>query len=115
MAAYNDGNVPFGAQVVTIGGVSFVAEDLQITDPSTIIERRDALGNPTGQVIITNFSNGTATLQYASTATTILTIGATFTITRNDSTTFSSVISQVGEPQKQTDAHKAAINWRKVY
>ena len=41
MAAVNDGNVPFGSQVITIGATAFVAENINYTEPSNIIERRD--------------------------------------------------------------------------
>lgn len=114
-AAYNDGNVPYGSQAVTIGGVAFIAENINPDVPSDIIERRGALGQPTGQVIIEGFTTGSATLQLATTVTVPPTIGATFTITRNGGATYNCAVSQVGDPEAQLDAKKVNINFRRLY
>ncbi len=113
MPAYSDGTVPYGAQVITIGGVNFVAENISVQEPTQVIERRYQLGNPTGQVIIPQFETGTATLQAASTSIAPPTRGATFTLVRNDASTVGEVISEVSEPQAQFDIHKFTVSFRK--
>lgn len=115
MSTYNDGNVPFGSQAVTIGGVSFIAESISPDVPSDVIERRGALGQPTGQVIIEGFTTGSAVLQLATTVTQLPTIGATFQIIRNGGSTYNCAISQVGDPEAQLDAKKVNINFRRLY
>lgn len=113
--AYNDGSVPFGAQAVTIGGLSIVAESISLSQPSTIIERSNATGDPSGQVIIETFNTGSAVLQLATTAITVVTIGATFTMVRNNGATVGVVISSVDEPQSQFEAHKQNVGIRRRY
>lgn len=120
MPTYNDNNVPYGSQVVTMysggsTGVAFVLESIDYKEPSTIIERFDELGNPSGQVIIPQFNNGTATAQFATTLTVPPTIGATFTMVRNGGATVGMVLSEIGEPETQKDAKKAQVSFRKRY
>lgn len=113
--AYNDNLVAYGSQVVTIGATAHVAESISVSQPTQIVERRDQLGAPTGQVVIPQFDNGTATLQLASTATVIPAVGATFTFVRNDASTMGVVVSGVSEPQSQFDIHKVTVNFRRRY
>lgn len=115
MPTYNDNNVPFGSQVITIGAVGFVAEQISLTVPTQITERRDEVGNPTGQVLIEQFNTGTATIQFATTLTVPPTIGTTFNLTRNGGATIGCVTSQVAEPETQFDSKKAQISFRRRY
>jgi hypothetical protein len=112
MPAYNDFNVPYGSQIVTIAGSPFIGEQFTFTDASTQIERMDQNGLPTGQVIIPGFSKGTGTLQLATTLSTVPTIGATFTFIRNGGATVGAVITDVGEVENQKDARKTTIGFR---
>lgn len=115
MPTYNDNNVPFGSQVITIGSVAFVAESISFEAPSQIVERRDEVGNPTGQVIIEQFNTGTAVVQLATTLTQVPTIGATFTASKNGGTTMGVVVAQVGEPFAQFDIRKVNLQLRRRY
>lgn len=109
-------SIPFGSQVITVGGVTFVAENINFTQPSTVLERRDEDGDPSGQVIVANFDNGTATLQLATTATTPVTIGATFTLSRSGGlATVGCVISEVGDVLSQLDIKKLNVSFRRRY
>lgn len=112
--AYNDGNVPFGSQSVTIGGVAFIAESISPDVGGDVIERRGALGDPTGQVLIEGFTTGTAVLQLATTVTVPPTFGATFTLTRNGGATYNVAINGIGDPEAQLDAKKVNINLRRL-
>jgi len=116
MPAYNDLSVPYGAQVVTVypGNQAFVAEMLTITDASTQIERFSELGIPSSQLVLPAFSKGTGTLQLATSQTSVPTIGATFTITRNGTptATVGAVVTDVGEVENQKDARKVTIGFR---
>ena len=120
MPAFNDATVPYGSQVITAfsggaTGVAFVAENISVKEPTNIIERFDELGIPSGQVIVPQFVNGSATLQFATTLTSVLTIGVTFTLTRNGGATIGCVVSDVSDPQTQKDAKKCVISFRKRY
>ena len=113
--AYVDNGVPFGSQAVTIGSLSIIAESINLSEPSTIIERSNQVGDPSGQVIIGGFASGSAVLQLATTAITVVTIGATFTLVRNNGAMVGEVVSTVDEAQSQFDAHKHNIGIRRRY
>lgn len=120
MPVFSEGNIPYGAQVVTIGVTGYVAENATYTEPSTLIERRNENGEATGQVAISGFGQGSMTLQLATSVTQIPTIGATFTFTRNggSATTPSTIgcfISETGETQGQLDIRKVNVNFRRRY
>lgn len=115
---YNDGNIPYGSQVVTIGATAYVAENINFTQPTTAVERRDEIGDPSGQLIKSNFDTGSAALQLATTATQIPAVGATFTFIRTGglgAVTIGVVVSEVGEVQAQLDISKVNINFRRRY
>lgn len=113
--SYVDNGVPFGSQAITIGNLSIVAESINLSAPSTIIERSNQVGDPSGQVIIEGFGSGSAVLQLATTAITVVTIGATFTLVRNNGATVGMVISSVDEAQSQFDSHKQNVGIRRRY
>lgn len=112
---YNDINVPFGSQVVTVGLTGYVLESIAFEAPTQIIERRDQNGLPTGQVIIPQFETGTAVAQLATTVTVVPTIGATFTATKNNGVTVGMVVSQTGEPFAQFETRKVNLGLRVRY
>ena len=111
----NDGGVPFGSQIITVGATTFVAENITYNEPSTLVERRDETGTPTGQVMINNFDNGTATLQLAATPTVPPTRGATFTLTRNGGATIACFFSEISEVEGQSADRKVTIQFRRKY
>lgn len=113
--AFNDVNLPFGSQAVTIGGLSIIAESISLEQPSQVLERFNQVGDPSGQVIIEGFNTGSAVLQLATTAITVVTIGATFTLVRNNGSTVGMVISTVSEAQSQFDIHKQNVGIRRRY
>lgn len=73
--AINDGNVPYGSYLVTVNSVGYVAENISPSRPSSIIERRDQLNAPSGQVIIPDFESATMTLQRPTTSQALPDIG----------------------------------------
>lgn len=115
--ALNDGSLPYGmpTQVITIGSVTFVAENNTITEPTQIIERRNYIGEPSGQVFVPDFVNGSSTLQFFSTSTVPPTPGVTYIITRNNASTITVGVSEVGEVHEMLSMRKVNINWRKLY
>ena len=116
MPAYNDGAIPYGSRIVTIDTVAYIAEDIEVTRPTSVIERRNELNEPSGQVLIQDFVTGSATLQLAATSTDIPDLGATFTMTIDSeigAETF--IISEIGQGENQGEAKKIRINFRKRY
>lgn len=82
MAAYkNDGSIPYAGVVPSIGGVSYVAKSFSVKRPSTKLEQRDDLNEPSGKVTSPDFVTGSATLQLSTTSTAYPAIGAEFTLT----------------------------------
>ncbi len=109
----NDGGLVFGSQVVTIDSVAYVAENISIDAPSTIIEQKDEYGVPSGQVIVEGFVTGTATLQIASSATALPAIGDAFQITTVGGVAVYFLISQVGQSFSQDAETKVNVSFRK--
>jgi hypothetical protein len=79
---FQDGTQAFGIpdSPVTVNSVTYIAEDINMTTPTTVVEIRDTNGIPTGQVIIPQTINGTAKLQLATSSTVMPPIGQTFSI-----------------------------------
>lgn len=117
MPAYSDpSTIPFGSQVITSQGVTFVAESISFQQPSTTVERRDEDGDPSGQVTVAGFDNGTMVLQLATTSTVPPTIGATFTLTRAGGTsTIGCYFSEIGDSLSQMDIKKLNVSFRRRY
>jgi hypothetical protein len=118
MPAFSEGDIPYGSQIITIGATAFVAENINYSEPSTLIERRNESGEASGQVVISGFGTGTATLQLATTLTMIPTIGATFTLTRNGGATAVTIgcfVSETSETYGQLEIKKVNINFRRRY
>jgi hypothetical protein len=105
---YNDGNIPFGSIVVTIGGVTGVAEDLEVEQPSTSIVRRNEINVPNGAVHIKDLIKVTMTLQLASVSTAVPTRFsiATFSL---GGVSKSYILTKVGQPVKQDDIRKVKL------
>jgi len=114
MPLVNDGTVQYGSRVLTINSVTYVAEQIEVRRPTFVIERRNQLNQPSGQVIDDDFVTGTATLQLATGSTAIPTNGQSFTETFGAaSETF--LISEVGQPEEQGGEKKVTISFRKKY
>lgn len=116
MPLINDGTVQQGSRVLSIDSVSYIAENIEVTRPTQIVERRSELGAPNGQAQIDDFVTGTATLQLATGATVIPENGDTFAttfVTAIGSETF--FLSEVGQPETQGEAKKVNISFRKKY
>jgi hypothetical protein len=75
MPTINNGAVPYGGAVVTIGSVAYVATTGETSQGSTIIERRGALNEPTGFVITPDFKRGNWTLQRPTSSQTLPDVG----------------------------------------
>lgn len=69
MATVNDGNVPYGSYLVTIGSTAYVATDLNPSRPTNLIDRYNELNVPSGQVIIPDFETLSMTVQRPTTST----------------------------------------------
>lgn len=119
-AVYNDGVLPYGSRVLTItnpgvGAVAttYIADNIQLTRPTTKIERRNELNEPTGKVTLRDFETGTATLQLATTSTVLPVLGATF------SSTFGAAsenfyITHIDQPEAKDQDKKVNITFDKV-
>lgn len=110
---FNDGNIPFGSQVVQINGVDYVAEEIEFTEKSTAIYRRDEVNVPNGGVYIQDLVTGKMTLQLASNTTPVPEGQSIVTMTfRGTPRTW--VITNVSQPQKQDEIHKMKMEITEV-
>lgn len=110
---FNDGNIPFGSQVVTINGTSYVAEEIDFEEKSTAIYRHNEVNVPNGGVYITGLITGKMTLQLASNTTPIPENQSIVSMTfRGTPKTF--VVTDVNQPQKQNEIHKIKMTITEV-
>ena len=110
----NDGSVPYGAYVVTIGGIGYVAENINPSFPSNIIERLNQLGEPSGQVFVPGFGTASMTLQRPTTSSALPLIGATVSIPTNAGMgTYAWIISEASAAYEQGSDQKFSITARK--
>lgn len=102
---FQDGTQVFGIpdSPVTINSVAFIAEDINISKPSQVVEIADPDGIPTGQVIIPKVITGTCKLQLADDSVSPPSIGQTFDL--QGATWY---VSEVG--QVYTQAAYAFVN-----
>lgn len=123
-APFNDGAIPYGSRILSItnalmgtpAAVDFIAESITLTRPTTIIERKGAVDEPTGQVGVAGFVTGSATLQLPVTASIPPNLGATFPTTWDSVTGVENfIVSEVGQVETQGDAKKVNVSFRKKY
>lgn len=79
---FQDGTQGFAipASPVTINAVVYIAEDIQVTNPTTIVDIKDANGVPTGQVLIPGKPTGTMKVQLATVNTPVPPKGTIFSL-----------------------------------
>lgn len=93
---------------ISINSVSYIAEAIQITHPGSVVEIKDEDGIPTGQVIIPENAALTATLQKASSSTTLPLPTNTFSL---QGATW--ILTEVGDTYTQGQYSKANISARR--
>ena len=95
---------------MTINSVTYIAENISFDNPSTVVQRRNEVNEPTGSFGVQDFVTGSATLQKAATGTVVPTPGLTFT---RSSVVF--ILTKVGEALAQGDAVKFNIEFMRDY
>lgn len=105
---YNDGDLYYGSQVITLAGTSYVAEEIEFEETNKTLDRSDELGNPNGAVYIRQKTTGKMTLQLLSSGTAIPEINATLAVDfRGVSKDF--IVTKVGQPQKNDEIRKLQL------
>jgi hypothetical protein len=92
---FNDGALPYGSRVEVFNRVNgpgstgvlgnYILENISISRPTTLIQRFDQIGGPTGSVGVPKHVTGSATSQLAATTTTFLRNGDWFSDTFDSS------------------------------
>lgn len=98
---FQDGTQAFGIpdSPVTINAITYIAEDVNVAHPQTVVEIKDQNGVPTGQTFIPGVRTGTTKLQLATASTARPQRNQTFTLTTQPTTTW--VVETVGEAYSQ--------------
>ena len=116
MANKYDGTLPFGSRVLTIGGVTYIADNVDVTRPSKVVRNTDENDEPDGAVYVPDFVTGSATLQLASSATAIPALHAEFTTTMSSGVgveTF--ILTEIGQPETKDGLKKVRVSFAKKY
>lgn len=124
MSAFkNDGSIPYGSKVLTVGaasggagGTTYIADDIQLSRPSKKIMRTNQIDEPVGSVNYDDFVSFTATLQLATTSTVPPSKGWETTVTF-DSTTSAEVffVFDRTEPFVKDQETKVQVSFHKKY
>ena len=117
MPIKNDGTLPSGSRVLTIGAVSYIADDFTVNEPTKFLDGRDEHDEPTGGVLLADFMKGSATLQLAASTTVNPALGAIFSakINANDSVAANWMITEVSKPENRGSLQKVTISFQKAY
>jgi len=62
-ALWNSSSIPYGSEVISIDGTSYIAENISVDQNTTVIQQRNENNEPSGSVGIADFASGSATLQ----------------------------------------------------
>jgi hypothetical protein len=112
----NDGTLAFGSRVLSItppvsgSAVSYIADDINVTDPSKVVRAYGEKSAPRGAVGQRDFITGSATLQLATSSTAMPKKGGTFTENFfGDDVTF--WITEVGRAENAGDLTKVPVQF----
>jgi len=109
---HSDGSLQFGTQIVTIGAVGFVAEDIDYEQGTKPLVRTNQYGVPQAEVLIDEIGTGSCTLQLPAADTTPPAIGGAFTLIDLGGGSLSMKVSKVGRMSKVDDLKKLKIEFR---
>ena len=113
MATFNDGGMALGTQTVTIATIAFVADNIQITRPTVLVESFTGQGAANKEAIVEKNSTGTMTLQALSSSTAAPARGAAFTlIPAGGGAAINFKITEVGETYGIDEETKFAVSFR---
>lgn len=99
--------LPYGSRIVTVNSVGYIANNYSISQSINVIERQDALGAPNGAVGIQTPRTGSAQLQLATSSTTAVAAGDSFSA---DSVTY--FVTEVSKPEEQQGFKVLDISFR---
>ena len=104
-ALWNSSSIPYGTEVVTIDGGTYIAESISVDQNTTVIQQRGSENEPTGSVGIADFASGSATLQIANGGGAPA-VGSEATISG-----VAMYVSKVSATQSQGDAKKCTVEF----
>jgi len=112
MAIIKDGQQAFGIESspITIGGVTYVAENMTFNYTATRADLNDSNGEPLASTIVPGRIEGSATLQLASEDASPNLVGTEFTMT-DTRTPGTYMITDSSEAQSQGDYVKVSVTF----
>jgi hypothetical protein len=110
---HNDGGLVFGSQVLTIGGETYVADDINVSFPVKEIVRENEVGVEDADVLIEQPFTGSATLQVLDSTTPVPAVAAAFTITSLNGVTLNCKVKDPGIKWGKDAETKISINFKK--
>lgn len=111
-AVHNDGNVGYGSRTLSINGVTCVADNFTVTFATKEIPQTNQLDEPSGFVLVNDFTRGSAQLQVTNGA--YVTIGQNFTTNVANTVNAVFVISSVEPPEDKAGEKKQTISFIKT-
>jgi hypothetical protein len=127
----NDGQIQYGSMTIqivysvspgstaisafaTVRG-TYILEDFTVNRPTKLLRQRDEIGAPRGQVLVSDFTDGTATLQLNDSAANNPQKGDVFSLTLETEIGIEYwIIGALGAPYKQEDYWKRTLTLHKA-
>lgn len=100
-------NLPFGARVLTINALTYIAEDFSYEQTSVTAERQTELGAPNGIALNKGARTGSAKCQLALSTTALPEVGHTFV-----ADTFTFLVLTVGKQESHNGFTVVPITFR---
>lgn len=113
MPVVNNGSVAYGSYLVTVSGIGYVAENVNPSISSTVLERFNQVNEPSGQVLIPTFETATMTLQRPSASTVLPAVGATVAAGAGSGIAGSWFVSEASGAFEQGSIQKVNVTVRK--
>jgi hypothetical protein len=110
---HNDGGLVWGSQIITIGGKTYVADDINVQFPIKEITRTNENDVEDGDVLIEGAFTGSATLQVLNSTTPVPPVAGAFTITSLNSVTLNCKVKEPGVKFGKGDEAKIPITFKK--
>jgi hypothetical protein len=118
MPVFNYNNVLYGSRVLTIASVGYVAENVSVSRPTTVLTRENEVGEPNGFVSIQDWVTCNGTLQIPTSGSSYPQLGGTFTASFNSGSAPGGaeywVIESIDMPESQRELKKVSFTARRA-
>lgn len=108
-------NLPYGSRVLTINGVSYIANNFRVQKAGRLLERFTELAAPSGAVLLDAPYTGTAEIQIANTSVAFPNVSMTFSArVEQENANVNFFITEAGVPEAFDQFKNCDITFREA-